>query len=330
MYLLRQTTVAIALLLVPLEFQPQEAKQKPAEKSAPEAQSPYFIEQYDLRVRFENDGTGWQELHVRSHVRTQRGAEQLSWIAFGYDRSSEQIEINSIVVHKPSGGAIEVLPGAVVDRPVIAVKDAPAYEDAREKTVHVPALNPGDTLEYRATKTVTKSLAPGQFWFEHSFLRDAPVGEESFEMDVPGDREIHLKIRHDGVPPAIVMESQAGNGIARRVHKWKISNENAGSTKQTASKDAAMPAANPQAPDIQLTTFQNWGEVARWYSAKESQTTAADEAISAKTAELTRDSKDDLQKLEALYSFVSQKIRTVSLPFGASGFRSQAPGQVLT
>src|SRR5712692_1518427 len=137
----------MALLLLALEARPQEANQKSTGKNTAPADSPYVIEQYGLRVRFENDGTGWEELHVRSRVQTPEGARQLSRLAFSYDRSSEQMAINSIVVHKPGGGSIEVLPGAVVDVPVEAVNGAPVYEDAREKIVRVPALKPGDTLE---------------------------------------------------------------------------------------------------------------------------------------------------------------------------------------
>src|SRR5260370_29847541 len=111
----------MALLFLPLEVRPQEANQKPTGKNTSQADSPYVIEQYDLRVRFENDGTGREELHVRSRVQTPQAAQQLSRLAFSYDRSSDQMAIDSILVHKPGGASIEVLPGAVIVVPVEAV-----------------------------------------------------------------------------------------------------------------------------------------------------------------------------------------------------------------
>ncbi len=330
MALLRRTLIAIALLLLPLEAQPQEAKQKLTEKNTSEAESPCVIEQYDLRVRFENDGTGRQELHARSRVQTPECAQQLSRLAFSYERSSEQIEINSIVVHKPSGGSIEVLAGAVVDRPDEAVKDAPAYEDAREKAVHVPTLKPGDTLEYRVTTTATKPVAPGQFWFEHSFLRDALGGEESLEIDVPRDRVLRMKIR-PGYEPA-TPEGTAGTAQedpARRVYHWKLVRQESSAKKDSAGKEKTDSSREQEPPAIQLATFQGWEEVARWYSLQEQTAAPVDVAVAAKAAELTREQKEDLQKLEALYSFVARKIRTVGLPLGRAGYRSVAPRQVL-
>lgn len=325
----RQMGFVIALLfVVPLEVQPQDATQKSPEKQSAETE-PYVIEQYDTRIRFENDGTGRQELHVRSRVLTPEGAQQLSRLAFGYDRSSQQVEINSVVVHTPSGGIIEVLPGAVVDRPVEAVKDAPAYENAREKAVHVPALKPGDFLEYRVTTTITKPAAPGQFWFAHNFLRDPPAREESLEIDVPREREVHLKIRREGVPLETVVESEAGSEIPRRVHRWKARQENEGPAKETAAKKTAASTPNSGAADIQLTSFHNWEEVARWYSSQEEAGAFVDEAVAAKAAELTRGKKENLEKLEALYSFVALGIRTIALPLGAPGYRSMPPAQVL-
>ncbi|HYL10615.1 MAG TPA: DUF3857 domain-containing protein [Candidatus Acidoferrales bacterium] len=325
----RQMGIVIALLLLaPLQLQPQDVTQKSPEKQAAETE-PYVIEQYDTRIRFENDGTGREELHVRSRVLTSEGAQRLSQLSFGYDRSSQQVEINSVVVHTPSGGSIEVLPGAVVDRPLEAVKEAPAYENAREKAVRVPALKPGDFLEYRVTTTITKPAAPGQFWFAHNFLRDPRAREESLEIDVPRDREVHLKTRREGVPPAAVVESEAGSGIPRRVYRWRVLQESAEPAKEMAAKKTAASAPNSGAADIQLTTFQSWEEVARWYSSQEKAGASVDEAVAAKAAELTRGTKENLERLEALYSFAALRIRTIALPLGALGYRSLPPGQVL-
>ena len=44
------------------------------------------------------------------------------------------------------------------------------------------------------------------------------------------------------------------------------------------------------------------------------------DSLNSKTNELTRDAKSSDEKLQILYDFVSQKIRTVDLPLGALGF----------
>ncbi len=320
----------MALVFLPLEVRPQGANQKSTGKNSSQADSPYVIEQYDLRVRFENDGTGREELHVRSRVQTPEGARQLSRLAFSYDRSSEKMAINSIVVHKPGGGSIEVLPGAVMDVPVEAVKDAPAYEDAREKIVRVPALKPGDTLEYRVTTTVTQPVAPGEFWFEHSFLRDVLADEESLEVDVPRGRVLRMKTR-PGYEPA-AQESAAATteeDPARRVYHWKPLREKNSARRDSATKEKTNSSLEQEPPAVQLSTWQSWEEVARWYSGRGETTTSAEGAVAARAAELTRGQEEDLQKLQALYSFVALKIRTVALPPSAAGYRSLAPGQVL-
>ena len=330
MFLLRRSLLAMALVFLPLEVRPQEANQKPTGKNTSHADSPYVIEQYDLQVRFENDGTGREALHVRSRVQTPEGAQQLSRLAFGYDRSSEQMAINSIVVHKPGGGSIEVLPGAVMDVPVEAVKDAPAYKDAREKTVRVPALKPGDTLEYRVTTTVTQPLAPGEFWFQHSFLRDVLADEESLDVDVPRGRVLRMKTR-PGYEPA-AQEGAAGTteeDPARRVYHWRRIREKSSAREDSATKEKTNSSHEQEPPAVQLSTWQSWEDVARWYSGRGETAASADDAVAARAAELTRGQKEDLQKLQALYSFVALKIRTVPLPLSAARYRSLAPGQVL-
>src|SRR5258708_4546123 len=235
----------------------------------------------------------------------------------------ERLEINSVVVHKPGGGLMEILSSAVVDRPVDEVREAHAYDEAREKAVHVPALKPGDVLEYRVTTTIVKPAAPNQFWFAHDFSRELPAGEESLEIDVPREREIHLQVRS-----ALTLLESKDEVENRVVHRWKTSQERAPEAKEAPPKKTSESTASPPPHDIQLTTFSSWEEVARWLSSSQPASTV-ETSVAAKADELTREKKEDLQKLEALYSFVATRIRTVPVPLGAVGWKPLPAEQVL-
>src|SRR6202022_2591228 len=80
-----------------------------AEKAQAPEEFGYVIEQYETRVRFENDGTSRRERHVRARILSDQGARELSRLAFEYDRQTEQLEISSVKVLKANGGSIEVL-----------------------------------------------------------------------------------------------------------------------------------------------------------------------------------------------------------------------------
>src|SRR5260370_23577577 len=116
---------------------------------------------------------------------------------------------------------------------------------------------------------------------------------------------------------------------ARRVYHWKRIREKSPAREDSATKEKTNSSHEQELPTVQLSTWQSWEEVARWYSGRGEAAASADDAVAARAAELTRGQKEDLQKLQALYSFVALKIRTVALPLSAAGYRSMGPGQVL-
>ncbi|HXN23991.1 MAG TPA: DUF3857 domain-containing protein [Candidatus Dormibacteraeota bacterium] len=301
----------------------------PQKPSNSEDSPSYIIEQYSTSFRFENDGTSRRELRVRARVLSDEGAKELSRLVFDYDRQTEQLEISDVEIHQANGGSIGVLPHAVVDRPVAATKDAPAYEDAREKSVRVPGLKNGDALRYTVTLNVIKPPATGHFWLEHSFLRDGPVKEELFEISIPRGRPILFKTAH-GSASFTTTDDISGLG-PRRIYRWNIAHDaRPAKPREPRSDDTAPSSENTDEPDIQLSTFLSWDDLARWYQKQWAEPDGSDPAVRAKGAALAVGRATVSEKLASLYTFVSQKIRTIELSADAVGYRTQSPVQVLT
>ncbi len=103
-------------------------------------------------------------------------------------------------------------------------------------------------------------------------------------------------------------------------------------------------------PDVSYSNFENWDQLSvrlaeeltpgavplmsiRSYeeSMKELQEKPkVSDAIRGKAQELTASAGTDRQKLQALYDFVSQKISTVDLPLGSTGFAPRSADEVLS
>lgn len=311
-------------------IQLQQVQPAPSEKSPNNEDPPsYIIEQYSTSFRFESDGTSRRELRVRARVLSDEGAKELSRLVFDYDRETEKLEIRDVEIQQANGGSIGVLPHAIVDRPVAATKDAPAYEDAREKSVRVPGLKAGDALRYTVTLDVIKPPAPGHFWLEHTFLRDGPVNEELFEINVPLNPPLKLNTRRGSQPFTVVDDTSGAN--PRRIYRWKLLHAgNSTKSREPFSDYTAQASERADEPDIQLSTFLSWEDLGRWYQKQWTQPSGSDTALKAKAAALTHGRNNDSEKLASIYTFVSQKIRTVELPPDAVGYRIKSPAQVLT
>jgi len=277
------------------------------------SREPFVIEQFATFVRFENDGTGEQDLRVRVKLQSDEGAQQWNELVFAYNATNEKIDVAYVRVHKPDGTTVEAASDAVKDTPAAAAHDFPAYANCQEKHIAVPTLAPGDTLEYEIAKRVVSPEAPGEFWFEHRFIESAIVLDERLEINLPAARKVALK----SSPAAPYVTQSAGD---RTIYRWKRANL------KRADDDARKAAdqAKAKGPDVQLTTFASWAQIARWYAKLEEGRAEPTAEIRAKTQELIAGRATDLEKMEAIYDYVAKKIRFAPLTFGAAGYQPRS------
>ncbi len=82
-------------------------------------------------------------------------------------------------------------------------------------------------------------------------------------------------------------------------------------------------------PDLQLSTYQSWDDVGRWYANLQRDRVKPSAEIQAKAAELTKGASDDLAKIRALYNFVSTRYRYIGIAFGIGRYQPHSAADVL-
>jgi tetratricopeptide (TPR) repeat protein/transglutaminase-like putative cysteine protease len=305
------------------------------------SQEPFVIEKYSLTARYENDGTGERSLRSRIKVQSDAGVQQLGDLVFGYNSANEKIDVHFVRVLKPDGTSVTAQPDAVKEITAPVERDAPQFTDYKELHVTVPNLHPGDVIEYEvATRTITPD-APGQFWFEENFLDHAIVLDEQLEVNVPQGRALLIQsadfsnvtgeeVRNvrltpnstaqiDDAKSPFAFSSEKG----RTIYRWRHANLTVPADDLGEKK---LPP--PKIPDVQLTTFKNWNEVAAWYAALAKNRNQPTPEIRAKAAELTAGRANDLEKMQALYEYVAKNIRYVSLSFGLGRYQPHTAAEV--
>jgi hypothetical protein len=333
--------LAIAILVAAspsLSF-PQQAKTPAESKPAASEKNAAQIELLETKYRFETNGDSRKEVHTRVLINNELGARQFARLNFDFNRSFQSIEIPSVRVTHASGGIADILPSAITDNPNPAVVDYPAYHDVRVKSVRILGLAPGDLLEYRVT-TVTSHhpLAP-DFWLDHNFDRSGVVSQEEFELDLPASRNANIRI-NPATPAKSISKSGDGEN-ARVIYSWSR-------TAADSTHDSREVGNGAREPDVLLST-ERWEMLSIRLAEKLTPgasplaTIAADGAqrreiapgplvsreIAAKALELTKEIKTNQGKVGAVYEFVSQKIKTVDLALGATGFRARPAPEVL-
>lgn len=317
-----------------------------AQKSAPAdySQEPYVIEQYVTAARFENDGTGERVLTVRVRVQSDAGVQQLGELIFGYNSANEEMDVHYIRVKKPDGSVVTAAPDSIKEMTASVERDAPVYTDYKEKHITVPSLHSGDTVEYEISTRVVTPFAPGQFWFQQNFIKEAIVLDERLDVNIPQGRSVTVKSaaysrlssKEDRAvsmtAPASANPASTSEGFSkesvggREILHWRHNQLSRPTEEEQAKKKSSKREANQ--PDVQLTTFKNWEEVARWYSNLEQGRTDPTPEIRAKAQELIQGRTAEIEKIQALYDYVSKNIRYVSLSFGLGRYQPHSASEV--
>jgi len=303
---------------------PQSKPSAPTAAKPDYSQEPFIIEDLKNQVRFEKDGTGRRTMIAAIPVNTELGVRQLGQLVFGYSSGNERMDVDYVRVRKPDGTVVAAGPDAVQDLASGVVHGAPMYTDFRQKHITVPALRPGDRLEYSITTTIETALAPNQFWFEYDFDREVIVLSEKLELSVPKDKPVQLKTEPGREPDT----REAGD---YRIYTWINANLKHKTPEEIRDdRRKGRKHLQEEQPSVQLTTFRSWQEVGAWYAPLQQERISATPLLREKAMALTQDKKTDLDKVKAIYDYVAPEYRYVSLSFGLGRYQPHAAAEIFT
>jgi hypothetical protein len=267
---------------------------------------PSIVELLHTNYRFANDGTGEKVVIAQIRILNQAGTQQWRELTFDYRPFSQTLEITYIRIRKKSGNVVEVESGAMPP----SQNHRLLQLDLEEKRVLLPSLLPGDTIEYSVRTRFDDPVAPGHFWVQHSF-QPSGVLDQQLAIDVPQARKVKLKSA-DGLKSWSIRKSD------RLVYHW------------SASKRQENQTEPRQVPDVQLSSFESWEQVGRWYAAVERNRRIPTPDVKAKADKLTDGLSSDIEKIQSLYNFSAKQIKYLSLvSLGVGGYVPHSAGETI-
>src|ERR1700719_3155254 len=268
------------------------------------------------RVHFENDGTEVSETEAVVRIQSQAGVEEFGELVFGYSSATEKLQVEYVRVRKPDGKVVVTPESTAQDFAPDVLKEAPMYSDYRQRHISVAALQPGDTLEYRTVIRVLTPLAAGNFWYEYTFPKGVVVNEDRLEIDIPKSREVKLK-----TPTRKPEIQETGD---RRIYTWVVQG-----IQPQRDKDRDKDEDEESGPDVQLTTFTDWEQIAQWYAKLQGERMTVDDSVRKKAQELTQGADTPTEKARRLYDFVARNVRYVSISLGVGRYQPHPASEVL-
>jgi tetratricopeptide (TPR) repeat protein len=279
-----------------------------------------IIENVETTYRYNQDGTGEKLSSVRIHLQTEAGARQFSVLSVPFASANEKPAFVRLVVKHSDGTTTETPASDAMEMPAPVTQQAPLYSDLKMLQVPVRGLRSGDTLEYAIRVERKNPEAPSQFWDIYQFSQTFVVLSETLTLDIPATKFVQQWSA--SVKPEVT--EKAG----RKIFAWHSSHLKPTSAEK---KDEDEPETNAAVKaDVAWSTFRTWAEVGEWYRALAASRAVPNDAVRAQADEITRDAKTPAEQAQALYTFVSSRIRYVGIDFGVGRFQPHTAAEVLT
>ncbi len=293
------------------------------------SQEAVVIEQLTTGYRYESDGTGQRDLTMRVKIQSDAGVERFGQLVFPYTSANEKLEMDYVRVRKADGSIVNATTSDIQDLSAPLAREAPIYTDLRQKHITVPGLRPGDQLEFRLVWNIHSPLAQNHFWVEHDFVTRGPIVlNDELTVSIPAASKVKLKTE-PGYDAAI----KEADG--RRIYTWKTAKLKRDADEDEKEKEKAEEEVEEKDPDeirpqVQLTTFQSWDEVGQWYAALQKDRIVFDDKIKIKAEEIIKGRATEKEKITALYEYVAQNFRYVSLSLGQGRYQPHAATDVMS
>lgn len=195
------------------------------------------------------------------------------------------------------------------------------YYDLEAELVELPALLPGDVVEYRYRVDDTRVMRFAEGYF----------GDFTYAVDT------HLKKlwRYALIAPTATVIEIAEPEL--RGLQRTSSEANGETTRVFEARDvpalAAEPAMHGESAGrayLHLSTFRTFEELGRWYEDLIRDQLLADSRIRAKALELAARARTPAQKAAAIYGWVVGATRYVGLEFGVHGYKPYRAAAVMS
>ena len=265
----------------------------------------------------ERDGSGTLTYRMVAQLLHEDEVDGWAEHTFGFDAEREEVVLNWARVLDLAGNVISAEPihQQILDQPV--PEQSPVYTTYKRLRISLGGVKPGTIVDYSYTLRRRNPIVPGDFTSSWSITTGRPTMRSRLVLDTPEGFEPRVRETNLDFQPQV----QRANG--RVVRTW-------------ARADIPKPVpqlfpadSNGVYMHVSAVGPLGWSDVARWYAELMTDRYALTPELSAQLAEVTAGAATRMDSLRALYRWVAQDVRYVSISLGIGGYQPRPPAEVL-
>ena len=266
-----------------------------------------LLDDYTKEV-YNPDGTStvWDDTFIK--ILTEKGKRDNKTLSFYYTLPYSTVELVLLEIMK-SDGSIQNIDVSQQSRVMInnSQMSSNIYNpNSKILKVNIADLQVGDIIRYVSYRKQIKARMPNT-WSDYSlFESTTPVKHLILEIISPNDLPIKKIKLLDKIKETVSYTSIKEKETT--THKWEIKDV------PRMFPEPSMPPISSVVQRLLTSTVADWQTISRWYwNLCLAHINATTPDIKKKVAELTHRKTTDLEKIEAIYYYVSQQIRYMGL-----------------
>ena len=301
--------ILIIFLLVTIFPNLSEAKEYPNASGVVLIDSTVITLQNDLKVT--------KEKYLQIKILEKRGREIFGDIKTRFNKDSQDFEIITARTILPSGGILEPEDDAISVVSAPEVGFATQYTDLLMKVVSFPGLEPGVIIEYHY-KISSRKPSKHPLFGEVLFQGTEPIKKKVFTIIFPLEDENSFNQKFSGKEIKPNIKHLSDDMVSYTFVLQDI---------PKIETEPNMPSISKIAPKLLFTFYDSWEDFGNWYGEKFYKSVKVDKNIRKKVEELGGNSQEE--QIKNIVLFVQQKIKSVYLSFGDSGYQPSKSKEVL-
>ncbi len=266
-----------------------------------------LIHDYE-KAWYEPDGTGYTVEEVYEKILTEKGKRESNTLDLYFHKHYNTVEVLKLELIKPDGRTTVIdIPANSKSMVDSSQMGSNIYDpNSQILKVTIPDLQIGDIVHLMTRDTIIRTRIKDT-WSEYFVLQSTnPLLRYDIEISAPPERPLARKMIKDEVKDTITASQKEVDG--RIIYRWTATNV------PRIFEEPNMPPYYTVCQRLLVSTVADWSDISKWYwkISKEHLDKITPEMKKA-TEEIIKDLKTPQEKIEAVFQFVSKKIRYMGI-----------------
>ncbi len=266
------------------------------------------VEQRMVR-QYQPDGTAEAQDETFLKVLTEKGRRDNRTLTLGFTFPYSTVDVVKLEVIKPDG---TVTPVDVAANSKETIDDSQMdmnIYDPNNKLlqVNLPKVEIGEVIHSIIRTTTVRAYIQDQYSELNLFEGSGYTRHISYEVHAPAERPLKCIQLRDGIPGTVTYaaETNATGGVT---HHWEVNNV------PRMFDEPSMPPYENVLQRLLVSTLPDWPAVSQWYwNLSKAHLEATSPELKNEVAKLTLGITNDLDKIHAIFYYVSGNIRYMGL-----------------